>query len=667
MRTDRAKRLLQLLTLLLTCLICTGVAAPAAMADDPSKHASYGPPKDPPKEWSEGGLAIGVDQAGHWCIIGEADGCSLQGGEPPGTVTPCSAQSDGCTPEQRKEYELKQLAKWDASTDHGAANYPDLSKYLRGCVDKGDTFTQCMNFGVGLYPPPAGTPGADWVAGKISKMAASAMKEAAGAIGEGVVWLLQQFADAFNAASTIDLSKTGIGQVTGIMTVLSVLVATFLALIQFAKVAVSQQGAPLVTVLTGLAKYAVVLAVYASSAQAILYWIDAVSVWIINLSFQGGGAGEQDAATAMKTQLGTMFSSLVAGGGSSAAGGAALVTGSGVLSQAVGVVIVVGILCILVIGALWIEVLVRQAGIMIIMATLPIAVAGQLSDETQEWWPKARRAFTALALTKLAMVVCFAIGFGAMGHAEGVQNVIVGLVVFLMAAVSWPVVARFITAVEAGGGNSVASGMISSVGSSVSAAFGGFSGAAAAGAGAVGGGSGYTKALEEDNSTAAGSGSNSKGGGGFWRGVGGGVGLGLQAASAGFSTLESGMANMAAHANLGPAASGGGAVVPPRRGADGGAPAEQTEQAGTEGSDSPPAARPAAPGPGTGAGTAEVPAPQGAGTQPGRTATVAPPAGNPAGAPPRPPTVPGPSPAGPPEGSPPRAPAPPIPPSTPGS
>ncbi|WP_329492584.1 hypothetical protein OG618_37540 (plasmid) [Kitasatospora sp. NBC_01246] len=663
MRTNRAKRLLRLLTLLLTFLICTGVAAPAAMADDPSKHASYGPPKEPPKEWSEGGLAIGVDKDNHWCIIAEADGCGLEGGELPGTVTPCSEQSDGCTPEQRKEYELKQLAKWEASADHGAENYAKLSKYLSECVNKGDTFTQCMSFGIGLYPPPVSGP-TDWIAGKISKMAANAMKEAAGAIGEGVVWLLQQFADAFNSASTIDLGKTGIGQVTGIMTVLSVLVATFLALVQFAKVAISQQGAPLVTVLTGLGKYAVVLAVYASAAQAILYWIDAVSVWIINFSFQGGGAGDQDAAAAMKQQLGTLFSSLVSGGGGAAAGGAALVTGGGVLSQAVGVVIVVGILCILIIGALWIEVLLRQAGIMIIMATLPVAVAGQLSDETAEWWPKARRAFTALALAKLAMVTCFAIGFGAMGHAEGVQNVIVGLVVFLLAAAAWPVLARFITSVEAGGGNSVASGVISSVGSSVSAAFGGFSGAAVAGAGAVGGGSGYTKALEEDNSTSSGSGSNSGGGGGFWRGVGGGVGLGLQAASAGFSTLEGGMANMSAHANLGPAANGGGTVVPPRRAADGGAPAEQAE---AENNDAPTTERPSAPGPGTGAGTAEVPAPQGGGSPGEGTTRSAPaPTGTVESTPSRP-TVPGPAPAGPAESAPPRAPIPPTPPKNQGS
>ncbi|MBP0453940.1 hypothetical protein J5Y04_31015 [Kitasatospora sp. RG8] len=629
------RKLLRLLTVLLAALMSVGVAAvPAAVADPPTSeqkaHAPNGPPDKPNPEWlkqwndrSEGNL--GRDTNGHWCMLPEANNCTFY--KQPDVFDSCEEHNVGCddpaVTEARKQRELKNLKDWEAATDHGLAGYQKMDDAIRKCIEdgvsKGETFHSCREQNASLMTPPGGL--SDWVAGKISKLAADALKELAGAIGTGVVWLLQQFADSFNEASTIDLRKVGIGQVTGIMTMLSVLIAVFLALVQFAKVAVSQQGAPLATVLKGLGKYAVVLGVYAGAAQVILDWIDQVSIWIINYSFTGGGSDQASAAAAMKQQLGTLFSGLVASGGGGAAGGA-LITGGGVMSQAIGAVIVLGILAILVIGALWIEMFVRQAGIMVLMASMPIALAGQLSDETQEWWPKARRAFTAMAFSKLAIVVCFAIGFNAMNHAEGIRNVIVGLIVFLLAAFAWPVLARFLTMVEAGGGNSVAAGMVSSVGSSVGAMFGGFAGGglAVAGAGAVGGGSGYTKALEQETSPAAPDGApgeaspaGSGGGGRFGTGsskrsflsqLGGAVGLGAQLAAAGASTLEGAAANASANAGLGAPGSGHATVIPPRRG--GTAPSV----GGPEGEGAGAAADPQSPA-AAGSPEAEMPAPRG--------------------------------------------------------
>ncbi|GHF88949.1 hypothetical protein GCM10018790_77890 [Kitasatospora xanthocidica] len=624
--TDRG--LLRLLTVLLAALMSFGaVAVPAALADTPTSeekaHAPNGPPDKPDPQWlkqwndrSEGNW--GVDTNGHWCMMPEANNCTFY--KQPDTYDSCEEHNVGCDDpkitEERKKRELAKLAEWEKATDHGAYGYQKMDAAIRKCIEGGQNFHECQQLNAQLMVPDGGP--VAWVEGKISKMASDALKEAAGAIGEGVVWLLQQFADSFNDVSTIDLGKVGIDKVTGTLTVLSVLVAAFLALVQFARVAVSQQGAPLATVLKGLGKYALVLGVYAGAAQVVLNWIDQVSIWIINLSFKGGGDGKADAAAAMKTQLGALFSGLVASGGTSTA----LISGGGVMSQAVGVVIVLGILSILVIGALWIEMFLRQAGIMILMAAMPIALAGQLGDETQDWWPKARRAFTALAFSKLAIVVCFAIGFNSMGESQGVRNVIVGLIVFLLAAFAWPVLARFLTMVEAGGGNSVAAGMVSSIGSSVGAMFGGFAGGslAAAGAGAVGGGSGYTKALEEETSSGApndasgevtqvGPGSGKR----FLKGdpsrsfaskLGGVVGTGLQLAAAGAATLEGAAANTAANAGLGAPGSGHATVVPPRKGG-GAAPPVGEQKSG--GADAPAEPKSQGSGPASGSSEADLP------------------------------------------------------------
>ncbi|MET9933807.1 hypothetical protein [Streptomyces sp. NPDC006324] len=163
--------------------------------------------------------------------------------------------------------------------------------------------------------------------------------------------------------------------------------------------------------------------------------------------------------------------------------------------------------------------------------------------------------------------------------------------------------ARNMTFTTNGDGNSTASGIISSVGSSMSSMFGGYQ-PAPGGAGFVGGGRGYTQALEDDNANVATSGSNSAGGGSFWGkaaaglkafggAVAGPVGLGLQVAAAAKDTLESTAQNTAANAGLGPAASGGRHVVIPSRGS-GGVPAGEPEApAQSEEGDSVPAPEPA--------------------------------------------------------------------------
>lgn len=612
MRTRNAVRAL---CLLLALLFSAAMAAPAAVADDPSAHASYGPPKPPPDAWTKGGWMIGTDKDGHWCLVdGGADNCQIAAGSLPGTIEPCSTLDDQCSAAGHLKWEQAALKKWENGYDHSLSNYAPLDQHVTSCVNGGQPFEYCLEEYQAQYPPPVKGP-ADWVAGKISEMASNALKEAAGQIGESVVWLLKQFADAFNSVSTITLNQTGIGQVVALSTALSAVIATFLLLIQFGKTAVSQSGAPLATALVGLAKWAVILAAYAFATQVALSWSDGVSTWIINYSFQGGGSGTQDATAAMQTQLGTLFSGLVAGGGVGTAG-AALVTGSGVLSQAVGVVIVLGILCILAIGALWIEMLVRQAGIMILVAVMPIVLAGQVADATKEWWPKARNALVALVLMKPAIVIAFAIGFSAMAHADGIRNVIVGLIIFLLSCAAWPVIAKFMTFTTSGDGNSVGSGLFGAVGGSVSAMFGGYTGAAA-GAGAVGGGSGYTRALEADNTSAAGSGS----GGGFWKGgagsfaskVGGSVGMGLQVAAAGFGAIEGAMGNAAAHAGLSqPAHMGGNVVVPPRHGGGGGAAAAGNSPATETGTaEAPPPAAPPGPRPAAPAVSAAPPLPSG--------------------------------------------------------
>ncbi len=590
MRTDRCRPAAGVWCLLLVLLCCVAggtACAPAAVADHGGKHAEYGPPEPPPEEWAADGDVAGIDTQGHWCVLdfGATDGdCGpAEAGDLPGTIGVCES-ADGnaarnCSETDRRQYENLRLDKWRKAYDQEQGNFDELNGYVTACVEKGGLFQQCLQDGQNTYPPEAKSP-VSWAAGKISELASDALQEAARYIGKAVVWLLEEFAKIFNSSSTIDLSRTGIDSATGVMTTLSLVIATFLLLLQFGKVAVSQRGEPAATAVIGLAKWGVVSSVYVLATQTALSWSDAVSTWIINYTFEGGGSGEADATEAMQHQLGTLFGGLITGGGGAATVGTALITGEGVAAAAVGVIIVVGIVCILAIAALWLEVLLRQAGIMILVATMPVVLAGQLSDSTQEWWPKARNALIALILMKPMIVLCFAIGFGAMAEGQGVQNMFVGLVIFILACFAWPVLAKFMTFSTVGGGSAIASGLMSSVGSSAASAAGGYR-PEMGGAGAVGGGSAYTRALEQETAQTAASGSHAapvsgSGAGGsaaggagrsFGSKVFGTVALPLQLLAAGKDTLESGMASTAGHAGLDHGAAGGRHVVIAQRSA----------------------------------------------------------------------------------------------------
>jgi hypothetical protein len=559
-------------------LMLLALASPA-QATAPSVK----PPAPVPTDIASG--SPGVDtKTGHYCDQtapkyqdpkkGRARCRPIRPGEIGGTVE----QGEGsANPADALKYELKKLDKW-RDAHRGDAGFKKLNKAVTACVKKGETFIDCEGRTKSAPPETLNA----WISGKISEAAADAVQEVAAAMGDGAAWLLRQFADSYSASTEVKLTSTGIGPVMSITTGLSAVLGTFLLLIQWGKVAATQSGESAATALMGLVKYGLILTVYVVATQAALDWSHTLSTSLINFTFEGGGQGGADAHEAMRKQLGTLFASLTGAGGA-VAGGAALISGSGVVPGAVGAVIILAILCIIAIGALWLEMLMRQAGIMILVAVMPLALAGQMADGTKEWWPKARAALIALILMDPVIVIVFSVGFSAMAGGQGVKDVLVGLIIFVTAAFSWPVLAKFVVVSSVGEGSGGGSGLLSSIGSSMSSSFGGMQ-PLPSGAGTVGGGGQFAKAVEADNAAHGGGdgssrsgwskamlGGGSSGFGGFKSNVGSAVGMGLQAAAVGKDLVESAAANTAAHAGLGGQGSAGGRhVMVNRRGGGGG-------------------------------------------------------------------------------------------------
>ena len=112
---------------------------------------------------------------------------------------------------------------------------------------------------------------------------------------------------------------------------------------------------------------------------------------------------------------------------------------------------VVGILLTIV---LWFELLLRNAAIAVLVATSPIAAAGQASRSTQGWWPRLAASTAQLIVLKPVIALVFCVGFSLAGTSGGIETLLSGMLVLVLAVIAWPAVARFFTfaSVQVGGG-----------------------------------------------------------------------------------------------------------------------------------------------------------------------------------------------------------------------
>jgi hypothetical protein len=94
---------------------------------------------------------------------------------------------------------------------------------------------------------------------------------------------------------------------------------------------------------------------------------------------------------------------------------------------------------------LWIEVLLRNAAIAVLIAMSPIAAAGQVSEATKTWWPRMVSATVQLIILKPVIALVFAVGLGMAGQSSGIPALLQGLLVLALAVFAWPVIAWFFT------------------------------------------------------------------------------------------------------------------------------------------------------------------------------------------------------------------------------
>jgi hypothetical protein len=113
-----------------------------------------------------------------------------------------------------------------------------------------------------------------------------------------------------------------------------------------------------------------------------------------------------------------------------------------------------------------------KLAIAVLVATAPIGDSGLLSDRTSVWWQRQAMATFRLLLVPPSITLCFALGFGELKNADGVEKTIVALMTLAAAVLCWPALARFF-AIDAGGQVSGGLGLLIGAASGLGSRFSG--------------------------------------------------------------------------------------------------------------------------------------------------------------------------------------------------
>ena len=224
----------------------------------------------------------------------------------------------------------------------------------------------------------------------IGGAASSAWDEVCKSFADAAAQILGAFGTAFVAIPPVNLGSAGVRNVYAICLGLAAVVAALLLLGQVVRTAVTHDGSGLAQGLTGVGKAALASLLTLTIAATALEAADQLTRFIVTQTFGSVQA------------LSGKIASLVA-------------WNVNVQATLILIFAVVGILLTIV---LWFEMLLRNAAIAVLVATSPIAAAGQASRCTQGWWPRLAASTAQLIVLKPVIALVFCVGFSLTGNSR---------------------------------------------------------------------------------------------------------------------------------------------------------------------------------------------------------------------------------------------------------
>jgi hypothetical protein len=226
--------------------------------------------------------------------------------------------------------------------------------------------------------------------------------------------LLSSFAQSFVSIPPVSFSYASVRSAYGLSLEIAALVAALLLMAQVIRTVLTHDGSAVAQGLTGVGKAALAFLLTLASAATALRAADELTRWIIARSF--GSPLELSAKLARVASFNPNVSPTLT--------------------------LILALLGIMLIIALWAQVLVRNIAVTILVAVSPVAAAGQLGHATQQWWRKLTRATIQLIVLKPAVALILAIGLNMPSLSGAVAQLLGGMLVLLLAACAWPAMAR---------------------------------------------------------------------------------------------------------------------------------------------------------------------------------------------------------------------------------
>lgn len=265
------------------------------------------------------------------------------------------------------------------------------------------------------------------VVGGAKDIASSAWDDVCRSFASAATELLNDFAHAFAAIPDVSLTTGGVRSVYAISLGLAGAVAILLLLGQVIRTALTGDGSAIAQGFIGVAKAGLAFLCTLTVGAAALLAADELTTWIINASFGSTAAFAKELSVLVSWDPSDVTS--------------------------VTLIFVLAVIGIVLVVVLWFEMLLRNAAIAVLIATSPIAAAGQVAQSTSAWWQKLCTTTVQLIILKPLIALVFALGMGLAGHAQSLNDLLVGMLVLFLAAVAWPALARFMvfSGVSSGG------------------------------------------------------------------------------------------------------------------------------------------------------------------------------------------------------------------------
>jgi len=274
--------------------------------------------------------------------------------------------------------------------------------------DLGGRLGQLGHAVLGTITDPAGALG-----GAVAGVAHSAVDPLLEQFARLPVFLMKQFAQVLNSASGLSLSDVQTSSAWRISLYISGSVAFLVLLLQTASIAVGRDGTGLGFAVRGLVRYAVSIAAIVGLASAALAAADGVSSYIVAATFSD--------TAGLQSKMAVLF------------GGQALISGGGA-----GLVFM--FLFAFVIAALtlllWVELFIRNAAIVVLVVTSPIAAAGSMHQATSSWAKKTMSWTIAFIVMKPVLFLCLAIGVTRFGEATDLTRALLGGAILAVAGIT---------------------------------------------------------------------------------------------------------------------------------------------------------------------------------------------------------------------------------------